>query len=154
MKVQWILATLLLGGCPGGDDKGGGGGGGGGSNTILGPDDVVLNDTDAGLEVSIEGGTAANWKLGVVWAAQGYEEEACDGGDSVCHPLDASGGTLDWCSQHEGSEGCTGIPQLYYRQGQVSLMLKPKSGVGCWSWGDEADYWDGCEEMGWDPSSY
>ncbi len=118
------------------------------------PDEVVLDDDDDGLLVDISGSEATGWLLGVAWPDQDYEDEACKSSGDICHPLDSDGGVVEWCDQHEGEEGCTGIPQLYYRQGQVSLMLKPEVGVGCWSWGDEADYWKDCEEESWDAGSY
>jgi hypothetical protein len=150
-----LLALSCVFAC---DDKGGKGGKGGkgddGDVSITGPDVVVIDDSDDGLSVDVQGGTATGWELGLVWEEQGYDDETCDGGSTICHPLDADGGTLDWCSQNQGSEGCTGIPQLYFRQGDVSLMIKPSTGLGCWAWGDEADHWPDCDETSWDPSSY
>lgn len=164
MKLPLAIAGLSLLACAGLDPAGETGGKTGSTSdtvdtaddipVIGAPDDVVIDDQDDGLVVTIDGSEATGWLLGVAWPAQSYEDEACKGSDDFCHPLDADGGTVDWCPQHEGEDGCTGIPQLYYRQGQVSLMLKPEVGLGCWAWGDEADYWSDCEAMGWDDSSY
>ncbi|HND29524.1 MAG TPA: hypothetical protein PLA94_05970 [Myxococcota bacterium] len=120
---------------------------------ILGPDNVAVDDGTGDLWVTIEGGSAPEWLLGAVWVGGEHVEEACDGDDTVCHSLGATGGALSFCNSHEGYDGCTGIPQLYYRQGRVSFMLKPKVGIGCWSWGNESSYWQECERTSWDTSA-
>ena len=126
----------------------------GGEISITAPDEVVLNDTTDGLEITITGGSATGWLFGVIGPSESDTEEGCHDGGDVCHTLDATGGTLDWCQDAE--DGCTSVAQLYYREGIESYVLKPTLGLGCWSWGDAAGYYDdlGCTEMSWETSSY
>jgi hypothetical protein len=70
----------------------------------------------------------------------------------------ATGGVLGWdgiCSSPVDGETC--ISQLYWRQGQMSFVIKPMIGTGCWAWGDDAstyvDAW-GCDLTSWAPDSY
>ncbi len=46
---------------------------------VIRPERVVMEDSDGGIEVTIEGGTAGAWRFGAVWPANGWTDEACGG---------------------------------------------------------------------------
>jgi hypothetical protein len=125
---------------------------------IVAPDEVVLDDRDAGIKVTITGGTATGWRFGAIWPAAELTDEGCLKERDVCHSLPAAGGLIPYCdgTDYVGTEACTGIPELYYREGAMTFVLIPAIGTGCWVWGDDADYYDAfhCEKRKWDPSSY
>jgi hypothetical protein len=122
---------------------------------VTGPDDVVLDDSSDGIQVTIDGGAAAGWTFGVAWPAQGITDEACGGG-GVCHPLAADGGFIPFCGGSPASDECTAIAQLYYRQDSMTYYLAPSVGLGCWVWGQETSYYDGlgCTVTDWEGNSY
>jgi len=161
MRRFFLFSCLFAFGCgdPAKDDTTSPGGDTGDSDvdtTILGPDDVVMNDSDAGLSVEVIGGSAASWHFGAIEPRVDLYEEGCREASEVCHTLDANGGLLSWASDcGSNSDGSTCIAQLYWRQGEMSFMIKPATGLGCWAWGnDAADLYPGCTITNWEPDSY
>jgi hypothetical protein len=128
------------------------------TDDVVGPSRVVLSETEDGsaLQVTIQGGVSAGWLLGAVYPAMDLYEEGCRDRGDVCHPLAPSGGDLTWCRGETPTEDCTAIAQVYWRIGNETVMLQPTVGVGCWVWGNDADYYAdlGCEVADWDPSSF
>ncbi len=123
--------------------------------TLVGPDLVEVSDDSDGLHFAITGGNASSWELGVFFDAVGRHEEDCLTAGSICHTLGPTGGSLTWDGDCDAPEdGKTCIAQLYYRQGQVTYMIR--SGDSCWAWGDDASvYGDalGCTITDWDPDA-
>jgi hypothetical protein len=122
---------------------------------IVGPDNVLMDDTSEGIEVTIRGGSAVGWKFGVAWPEQDFTDEACLG-PSICHPLGANGGFVPFCEEDPATAGCSAIPQLYYRMDSMTYFLAPTVGLGCWVWGQETEYYAalGCVETRWEGNSY
>ena len=150
----------FLTGCAAGEDKGGeaGEGGEGGETDdlpVIGePSNVTMDDSSDGVRITIEGSTASGWRFGNIYPDTDEYEEACLNDADTCHELGADGGSLDWCDR--ANEECSEMAQLYWRTGRASFVLIPAFGLGCFTWGDNADYWDslGCTITGWNPSSY
>lgn len=124
------------------------------------PSNVELNDQDGGLEVSITGGSAPGWRIGGVWTAQSLTDEGCLNEGDVCHTLGATGGfvDIDLCSDSGDvpTDGKSCIPTDGYRLGQMTFVLRPSIGSGCWVWGTEPSYYDAldCTTTSWANDSY
>lgn len=149
-----LLHLPLAAGCASGDTASKDSTGDSGSPSVTAPTDVVLDDTTDALTITVSGGSATGWLFGVIDSSAGETGESCHDASDLCHTLDAAGGSLSWCASP--TDTCTAVAQLYYREGIESFVLKPAVGVGCWSWGDSASYYDdlGCTQTSWDPSSY
>ena len=157
MRALSLLPLMLAFGC--GEAAPGGGNGGGDDTaavTVLGPDDVIMDDSDNGLSIQVVGGSATGWRFGAVEPRVDLYEEGCREADDICHTLGASGGTLSWASDcGSNGDGSTCIAQLYWRQGQMSFVIEPTVGLGCWAWGDDAaELYPGCTITNWEPDSY
>jgi hypothetical protein len=124
------------------------------------PSTVELNDQDSGMEVTITGGSAPGWRIGGVWTAQSLTDEGCLNEGDVCHTLAATGGffNIDLCSDSGDvpTDGKSCIPTDGYRLGQMTFVLLPSIGSGCWVWGSEPAYYDAleCTTMTWSNESY
>jgi hypothetical protein len=118
------------------------------------PSDVVLDDSSSGITITIVDSTAPGWLLGNIYPAADDYGEACRDASDVCHEIGADGGSLSYCETAD--EDCTAMAQLYWRTGSGSFILLPTVGLGCFVWGDDADYWSDldCTVTAWSPSSY
>lgn len=120
------------------------------------PDDVQMNDEESGMQVDVIGGSAPGWLFGAVWPARDMTNEGCVSDTDVCHTLEATGGFFDLDTCDVPSDDVSCIPADYYRGGNMSFLLKPSIGTGCWAWGPEASYFDplGCDVTDWANDSY
>ena len=147
-----FLGTLLACSGAGGDS--------GEGIVVDAPSSVELNDQDSGIEVTIVGGSAPGWRIGGVWTAQSLTDEGCLNDGDVCHTLGASGGffDIDLCSDSADvpTDGKSCIPTDGFRLGQMTFVLLPSIGSGCWVWGTEPAYYDAlaCATMTWENESY
>ncbi len=124
------------------------------------PDSVELNDEvnggTEGIQVDVTGGSAPGWVLGAAWPSHGFTDEGCINEGDVCHTLGDGGGfiVIDTCETPDDGTSC--IPADYYRLGDMTFVLKPSLGEGCWVWGDEPDYYAAlhCEVTDWSNDSY
>jgi hypothetical protein len=140
-----MLAALLwigaMAGCAGSDEATS-------ETAVAGPDDVDLGGGQSELSIVITGGSAPGWELGILYSD--HVEYSCHDAGDTCFPLDADGGTVDWCEGDDDTD-CADLSAAAYVVGYFSFVLKPSVGLGCWSWGSDADYWDdlGCTQMDW-----
>lgn len=120
------------------------------------PESVELNDKDGGVEIAVSGGSAPGWLLGAVLPERGFTSEGCLEDDDVCHALGASGGFVTIDPDAEPADGTTVIPVEDYRAGDMTFVLKPSIGSGCWTWGAEPIYYVslGCSTEDWSNESY
>lgn len=148
-----LLALLLSLACAPTDGKPDTSGDDSGASAILGPDLVTLDDTEEGLVVTIEGGDALAWLYGVIDPGLDYTAEGCRDATDTCHTLGPTGGTIAWGDCDTPTDGTTCIAQVSWRQGVLSHVVRPSTAIGCWAWGEDADYWTDCTETAWAPGS-
>ncbi|MCB9763939.1 MAG: hypothetical protein H6739_29485 [Alphaproteobacteria bacterium] len=129
---------------------------------ILGPDLVVMDDEDHGLIVTVTGGAASSWQFGASRVGFEYgdfdwEREGCLNGDDVCHTLEDGYNLIEWLGEYcdPPQDGATCMPRVFYRTSELTYVIKPTRGLGCWTWGaDTGPYRSaGCEVVSWSGSS-
>ena len=124
---------------------------------------VTLTWSAGGLEVVIEG-SASSWELGMAETgagADGWFGESCvpgeepwgynDYGYDFCHPLGASGGSIESVYPDLASVGdeATLFNAAIGDSGDLTYILLDVSGSSCWVWGNEASYYAdfGCDPL-------
>jgi hypothetical protein len=155
MRTFLPIALLLALACAGPDGAKDDTAASGDTLTVTGPDNVTMNDTEDGLDITIDGGVATGWLFGAV--RDGHEAEACVDPEE-CHVLDVGGGHLDWQYDcEEPDDGSTCLAQLYYRASLLTYVVRPEVGTDCWTWGADTSYYTdtlGCAVTDWEPNSY